>query len=38
MNALDDPMNRAIRLSGNNQKKYSEWKGKYQSMLAIYGL
>lgn len=38
MNALDVPMNRAIRLSGNNIKKYGEWKGKYQSMLAIYGL
>lgn len=38
LNALDVPMNRAIRLSGNNIKKYGEWKGKYQSMLAIYGL
>jgi hypothetical protein len=38
LNALDGPMNRAIRVSGNNNKKYSEWKGKYLSMLSIYGL
>ena len=38
LTALDGPMTRAIRVSGNNNKKYSEWKGKYISMLSIYGL
>ena len=38
LTSLDVPMNRAIRLTGNNIKKYSEWKGKYQSLLAVFGL
>lgn len=38
LNALDVPMKRAIRLSGNQNKKYGDWKAKYLSMLAIYGL
>ena len=38
LTSLDEPMNRAIRLTGNNIKKYSEWKGKYHTLLGIYGL
>jgi|UniRef100_A0A6C0K9L2 hypothetical protein len=38
LGALDIPMKRAIRLSGNNQKKYTDWRAKYLSMLSIYGL
>jgi hypothetical protein len=38
LTSLDVPMNRAIRLTGNNIKKYSEWKGKVGGLLGIYGL
>ena len=38
LNSLDAPMNRAIRLTGNNIIKYNEWKGKVKSLLSIYGL
>lgn len=38
LTSLDVPMNRAIRLTGNNIKKYGDWKGKYNSLLSIYGL
>lgn len=38
LNALDAPMRRAITLSGNQFKKYSEWKSKYLMIMSILGL
>lgn len=35
---LEVPMSRAIMLSGNNMKKFSEWKQKVQLILSILGL
>lgn len=34
---LDIPMTTAIRLSGNNLKKYGEWKARYILLLSLYG-
>ena len=38
LRGLDIPMNRAIRVSGNQLKKYTEWKNKYIMLLSILGL
>ena len=35
---LEEPMKRAIVLSGYNAKKFAEWKGKYILILSILGL
>ena len=38
LRGLDIPMDRAIRVSGNQLKKYNEWKNKYIMLLSILGL
>jgi hypothetical protein len=38
LRGLDIPMNRAIRVSGNQLKKYGEWKAKYMMILSVLGL
>jgi hypothetical protein len=38
LRGLDIPMDRAIRVSGNQLKKYTEWKNKYIKLLSILGL
>ena len=35
---LEAPMGRAIMLSGNNMKKFGEWKQKVQLLLSILGV
>ena len=35
---LDAPMGKAIRLSGTNMKKYSDWKRRFTMLLSLYGL
>jgi Erv1 / Alr family len=38
LRGLDIPMNRAIRLSGNQLRSYTQWKNKYIMLLSILGL
>jgi len=38
LRGLDIPMNRAIRVSGNQLKKYEDWKKKYMMLLSLLGL
>ena len=38
LRGLDIPMNRAIRVSGNQLKKYGDWKAKYMMLLSVLGL
>jgi hypothetical protein len=35
---LEAPMKRAITLSGNNAKKFMEWKGRFNMILSILGI
>ena len=35
---LDVPMMKAIRISGINLRKYTEWKSRYLMMLSVFGL
>ena len=35
---LDKPMTTAIHLSGNQMKKYTEWKTRYTMLLSILGI
>jgi len=38
LRGFDIPMNKAIRVSGNNLMAYNEWKKKYMMLLSILGL
>ena len=38
LRGFDIPMDRAIRVSGNNLKAYNLWKNKYMMLLSILGL
>lgn len=35
---LENPMKRAIMLSGNNNKKFADWKSKFILILSILGV
>ena len=38
LRGLDIPMNRAIRVSGNQLRKYEDWKRKYMMLMSVLGL